>query len=70
MNNPYDLHEVAQMRQSSAFNIKVEDARAYLQAHPLAPLDGPRECPSCQRTMSRREATEQGLCNDCLSGDR
>ena len=25
----------------------------------------PRECPSCGRIMSRREADEQAICNDC-----
>jgi hypothetical protein len=26
----------------------------------------PVECPGCRRIMSRREAVEQGACNDCI----
>ena len=26
------------------------------------------ECPDCGRVMSKREAIEQGLCNDCNGG--
>jgi hypothetical protein len=29
-----------------------------------------RECPSCGRLLSDREATEQGVCNDCSAGGR
>lgn len=32
-----------------------------------APING-GACPDCGRTMSVREGTEQGICNDCLGG--
>ena len=45
------------------------DAAWWRDGHDPRNLDGfrdaPIHCPYCERIMSKREAAEQGACNDC-----
>jgi len=61
-----------------AYAKQVRDrARAFLGLDPeptggapsgALPLNHGGECPGCRRIMSKREAAEQGMCNDCQGG--